>query len=152
MHRKRSIYQQALSPNRATKVLLLFLHLLRVRQEHGYDAEQREVGTYVEDEVYARLVGKPSEEGGAQAAQSKHQSEEHAGYHARLVWHKVGGIDHDARQVLRTLQSHEAAHPPHGSQTSIHQADQEKAEGEETNRQDQACPDTLPAGGLPNFL
>jgi hypothetical protein len=56
MHRKRSIYQQALSPNRAIRVLLLFLHLLRVRKEHGYDAEQREAGTYVEDEVYARIA------------------------------------------------------------------------------------------------
>ena len=46
----------------------LFACFLRVRQEAGYDAEEWQEGTYLEDELDAGLVGEPAEEGGAQAA------------------------------------------------------------------------------------
>lgn len=76
----------------------LFACFLRVRQEAGYDAEEWQEGTYLEDELDAGLVGEPSEEGGAQAAQAEHQSEEDAGYQSHLVGHQVGGVDHDRRE------------------------------------------------------
>ena len=73
----------------------LFACFLRVRQETGYDAEEWQEGTYLEDELDAGLVGEPSEEGGAQAAQAEHQSEEDAGNQSHLVGHQVGGINYD---------------------------------------------------------
>ena len=74
---------------------LLFLYFLGVRQETCDDAEKWQEGTYLKNELDAGLVGEPSEEGGTQASQSKHQSEEDAGYQSHLVGHQVGGIDHD---------------------------------------------------------
>ena len=65
----------------------LFLSFLCVRQETSDDAEEGQEGTHLEDELDARLVGKPSEEGGAKTTQAKHQSEENTSYHSHLVWH-----------------------------------------------------------------
>ena len=65
----------------------LFACFLRVRQEAGYDAEEWQEGTYLEDELDAGLVGEPSEEGGAKTTQAKHQSEENTSYQSHLVWH-----------------------------------------------------------------
>ena len=75
------------SENLGTFFLLLALCLLRIRQESSNDAEQWQEGTHLEDELDARLVGKPSEESRAQSAQSKHQSEENACNQSYLVWH-----------------------------------------------------------------
>ena len=73
----------------------LFACFLRVRQEAGYDAEEWQEGTYLEDELDAGLVGEPSEEGGPQTAKTEHQSEEDTGDESELVGHEVGGIHHD---------------------------------------------------------
>lgn len=65
----------------------LFLSFLCIRQEAGDDAQQWQEGAHLEDELDARLVGKPSEEGGAKTTQAKHQSEENTSYQSHLVWH-----------------------------------------------------------------
>ena len=74
---------------------MVLFHFLCVRQESRDDAEEWQEGTDLEDELDAGLVGEPSEKGGAQASQAKHQSEEDADYQPHLVGHQVGGIDHD---------------------------------------------------------
>ena len=79
-------------------VCFVSFHFLCVGQEAGDDAQERQEGAYPEDELDAGLVGEPAEEGGAQAAQAKHQPEEDAGYQAHLVGHQVGGIDHYGRE------------------------------------------------------
>lgn len=65
----------------------LFLSFLCIRQEAGDDAQQWQEGAHLEDELDARLVGKPSEEGGAKTAQAKHQSEKDTCDQSHLVWH-----------------------------------------------------------------
>ena len=42
---------------------MFFVSLLSIWQEPGNDAEQGQEGTHLEDELDARLVGQPPEEG-----------------------------------------------------------------------------------------
>ena len=70
------------------------LLLLRIGQQSGDYAEQRQECAHLEDVFDAGLVGEPSEECRTDAAQSEHKAEEDAGDESHLVGHEVGGVDH----------------------------------------------------------
>ena len=70
------------------------LLLLRIGQQSGDYAEQRQECAHLEDVFDAGLVSEPSEERRADAAKTEHQAEEDAGYKPHLVGHEVGGVDH----------------------------------------------------------
>ena len=70
------------------------LLLLRIGQQSGDYAEQRQECAHLEDVFDAGLVGEPSEERRTDAAQSEHKAEEDAGDESYFVGHEVGGVDH----------------------------------------------------------
>ena len=70
------------------------LLLLRIGQQSGDYAEQRQECAHLEDKLYTGLVGEPSEERRTDAAQTEHKAEEDAGDESYFVGHEVGGVDH----------------------------------------------------------
>ena len=76
------------------KLLILF-HLW---QEYCDDADEWQQRTDLEDELDARSISHPSEEGTAKTCYAKRESIEQSSHNTRMFRHQIGGIHQNGRE------------------------------------------------------
>ena len=70
----------------------------QVWQQRGEEADQREIGTDLEDELDALAIGHGAEHGGADAAESEGKAEEEAGHCAHFAGDELLRVNEDGRE------------------------------------------------------
>ena len=104
---------------------------MQVRQEHGQQADRRQIGAQVVDVFDAAGIGQFAEQRGTEAAHAERETEEQAGDHADLARQQFLRVDQDRRERGRQDQSDDHAEHTGPEQVDVRQQQRERQHAED---------------------